>query len=222
MSEKENAEKIQEGTVTPAPSKEATAIATETKPVAEPVESPAEKQNAKVTAAFIAQRKKIKELEAKATAAPVTTPPSATPTEQVEEAIAVVPPTPQAPAPVTAENSADDAIEKQALAELANDKELAKVTMGVVEVLEMIDNDPRLTKLYKIDPKLAIREAKGEYMSKLGITNASPVPVSTAPSGGMGSGSVDLEAMYAAIDGLKPGTMEWHKLANKIDAELKK
>lgn len=197
-----------------------TPASVETTPtVAAPVESPAEKQDKKVTAAFIAQRQKIRELEAKAKVAPVAPSPATTePVEAVHTAVAV----PQAPAPVIAESGIDAAIEKQALADLANDKELAKVSMGVVEVLEMIDTDPRLVKLYRIDPKLAIREAKSEYMSKLGITSAVPMPVSTAPSGGMGGGGADLEAMYSAIESLKPGTAEWHKLAHKIDAELKR
>ena len=215
----ENTEKIQQSEVAPVPQTPAPAKVETTPVVAEPVESPAEKQDKKITAAFIAQRQKIRELEAKAKAAPVA--PSPATTEPVEAPQVVVQPQ-QAPAPVIAESGIDAAIEKQALADLANDKELSKVSMGVVEVLEMIDTDPRLGRLYRVDPKLAIREAKSEYMSKLGITSAVPMPVSTAPSGGMGGGGADLEAMYSQIESLKPGTIEWQRLAHKIDAELKR
>jgi len=221
MSENTTEEVIQKNEVTPVPQTPAPAKAETTPSVAAPVESPTEKQDKKVTAAFIAQRQKIRELEAKAKAATLATPPPATPANAVEAPAVAIPPQ-QAPTPVTVEYGIDATLEKQALDELAADKDLAKVSMGVVEVLEMIDNDPSLHKLYLSHPKLAIREAKSEYMSKMGITNATPMPVSTPPSGGMGGGGVDLEAMYSQIERLKPGTLEWHKLANKIDAELKR
>lgn len=221
MSEK-TAEQVQTTEVTPAPQTPTTQV--ETKPSAEvkPTEVKVESKDSKANAAFIAQRHKIKELErklAQTNAAPV--PPAPAP---VTEAPVAVTPAPQvqttAPAPIYAE--LDGEIEKQAITDLSKDVDLAKIPGGVIDVLDLIDTNPRLTKLYNFDPKLAIREAKDMYLSKSGISAPPPVPVSSTPSGGMGAEKKnDLEALVAHAESLKPGTQEWYKAIAKVNAELK-
>ena len=223
MTEKNTEEVIQTEQVAPVP-ETPTPAKVETAPsVAEPVESPAEKQDKKLTKAFIAQRQKIRELEKAAKAAPVaTTPPVATPVEPVEAATTTTAPTQTAPTPVIVESGIEK-LEKEALTALSEDKDMAKIPGSVIDVLEMIDNDPRLSRLYKeIDPTLAIKEAKSMYLSKAGVSAPATIPVSAPPSGGMGKGGQDLNALIANAEKHTPGTRDWFIAVAKVNAELKK
>jgi len=188
--------------------------------VAVPAESPAVVQNNKQTSAFIKMRQELRDLKHKqAMATPANVPTPILETEQAQTATVVIPPT---PAPVMAVVGIAE-IEKQAIKELSEDKVLAKVPGGLMEVLALIDNDPRLSRLYnEIDPALAIREAKNIYFSQAGIAPAPALPKSSTPSGGMGTNSTNLESMLNEIDTCQPGTKQFADLATKITAEMKK
>jgi len=221
MIETKNTEEvIQKEGVTPVPPTPVTQ--TETAPTVEvkPVENNTEDK--KRTLAFIKMRQENAEMKRKLAnvQANVATPPVVTPKEEAAPAVIAV--STPAPTPVNVVNGIAD-LEKQAISELSIDKDLAKVPGAVVDILDMIDNDPRLSRLYnEIDPKLAIREAKGMYLEKQGISIAPVVPVSTPTSGGMGQGSVDLERLINHAETLKPGTKEWHIAVAKVNAELKR
>lgn len=222
MSEIKDAEKIQTAEATPAPQPPAPQAETKAESVeVKPVDAKTESIK-KQEAAFIKMRQENRELKKKMAAATVTPtlPPATETPEAATEAPKVVP---QAPAPAIAENDIAK-LEKQAIKELSEDKALAKIPGGVMEVLNAIDEDPRLTRLYnEIDPGLAIREAKNLYLSKMGVAETAPaVPVSKAPTGGVGGGGVDLDALIAEADKHRPGTLEWHKAVQKVNAELKR
>lgn len=217
MSENTEVVKSSSEQVTPVPAAvEAVATAPANGTVSAPAVSPAEKQDAKITAAFIKQRQENKELKARLAAAPVAVPPSPV----VEQAPVVAPVVPPAPAPVTAVNGIAE-LEKQAMKSLADDKDIASIPGATIEILSMIDADDRLSRLYsQIDPILAIREAKALFLEKAGITAAPAIPVSAPTSGGMSGGSVNLETLIAECEKHLPGTKEFNSLAKKIQAEM--
>ena len=183
-----------------------------------PTESPAEKQDAKVTAAFIKQRQENRELKEKLAKANAVNPP--TPAAVVEpQAQPVQNVVPTAPAQNTAVSSIE--IEgKQAIEALAVDKDLKAVTGAVVEILDMVDNDPRLARIFNIDPTIALREAKGMFLAKAGIAPTPTMPLSTSTSGGMIGGKTDLQALLKEVEKYQPGTKEFTQLAKKITAEM--
>jgi len=185
---------------------------------AAPVESHTEKQDAKMTAAFIAQRKRIKELERALSGSNPAIPSPAPAVEQAPEPKPVVPPV---PAPVIAEDDVAE-LEKQAMSELAIDKDLAKIPGGMIEVMSMVDNDKGLSRIAKIDPRLAYREAKSMYMQTLGISAPVLTPKPSSAPGGVPVGSDDLTALTNALDNAKPGTKEYWELAKKLDEALEK
>lgn len=208
--------------VTPSPATpEAPATATDNGAVAVPAESHAEVQSKKQDAAFIKMRQEIRALKQKqATATPAIVPPPTPVTEQAQTATVEIPPT---PAPVNVAVIGNAEIEKQAIKELSEDKDLAKVPGGLMDVLSLIDNDARLSRLYnEIDPALAIREAKNIYLSQAGIAPAPAIPKSSTPSGGMGTNSMNLESLLNEIEKYQPGTKQFAELATKITAEMKK
>lgn len=207
--------------VTPAPAVETPASVNTPVIEAAPVESHTEKQDAKMTAAFIAQRKRIKELERALGGSNIPTPsPAVAPVANVQapEPVTVVP---QAPAPVIAEDDVAE-LEKQAMSELAIDKDLAKIPGGMIEVMSMVDNDKGLSRIAKIDPRLAFREAKSMYLQSLGISAPVLTPKPSSAPGGVPVGSADLTALTNALDNAKPGTKEYWELAKKLDEAIKK
>ena len=185
---------------------------------AAPVESHTEKQDAKMTAAFIAQRKRIKELERALSGSNPAIPSPAPAVEQAQDPKPVVPP---APAPVIAEDDVAE-LEKQAMSELASDKDIAKIPGGMIEVMSMVDNDKGLSRIAKIDPRLAYREAKSMYLQTLGISAPVLTPKPSSAPGGVPVGSADLTALTNALDNAKPGTKEYWELAKKLDEALEK
>jgi len=196
----------------------------ETKPIAEvqPAEATVEDGAKKQTSAFIKMRMDNRELKRKLAEANATpTPTPATPIEETEQDKPVILPKTEAPAAVKTE--LDPEVEKQALQELSEDADTAKVPGAVMDILAMIDSDKRLSRLYyEIDPKLAIREAKNVYLSKAGVAKPPPVPKATTVSGGIPSGNVDLQGLISEIDRCRPGTRAYTELARKIDAEMKR
>lgn len=220
MSE-ENVENIQNEPVNPTPATpETPAKVTENVAVSAPVETTTEKQDAKVTAAFIKQRQELRELKAKLAAAPAVVPSPAAPvTEQPQ----TVEPKeiPQAPAPVIAAPSIE--VESaNAIAEMGKDKDLAAIPGAIIDLLDLVDNDPRLSRLHNIDPVLAFREAKGVLMGKYGIAPTPAMPKSSTPSGGMGGGNTNLESLLEMVAHEKPGSKRFAELADQINAESKK
>ena len=206
--------------VNPAPATVETPASVDTPIVAEAPVSHTEKQDARMTAAFIAQRKRIKELE-RALSGSNPAIPSPAPAPSVEQATEPKPAVPPAPAPVIAVDDVEE-LEKQAMTELATDKDLAKIPGGVIEVMSMVDNDKGLSRIAKIDPRLAFREAKSMYMQTLGISAPILTPKPSSAPGGVPVGSADLTALVNAMDNAKPGTKEYWDLAKKLDEALEK
>ncbi len=209
--------------VTPAtPTTDTPAKVEVTATVETPVESPAEKQDKKVTAAFIAQRRENRELKerlAKASANASTPAPAPVVGEQAQ------PQTPQSiPAPVQEIKTADIEEESvKAVQELAKDPNVASLPGAVIDIMQIVDTDKRLIRLHNIDPKLAFEEGKKMYLASSGINiTPPPIPLPNAPSGGMGGGTKqDLTALYDELDRHRAGTREWYLVANKINAQSK-
>jgi hypothetical protein len=219
---KENAENIQPAPVAPAPAvAEPVAKAPANGAVSAPVESPTEKQEAKVTAAFIKQRQETRELKAKLAAATASAPPPAVPAAPAEQPIAKIETPSPAPAQIQAANGIEEE-SKKAIEALAKDPDIGKIPGAIIDILEMVDNDARLSRLHGIDPVLAFREAKGVYMANAGIAPAPAVPKSSTPSGGMGGGHTSLEALIADCERYTPGTKEFYTAAKKVEAEMRK
>ena len=194
---------------------------------AKPTESPAEIAYRKQTAAIIKMRQEAREhkienreLKRQLAEAKANTPAPAAPAtpEQPKTETKEIPP---APAPNIAVSDIE-AEGKKAIEALAADKDVSAVPGAVIDILDILDSDPRLTRLYQIDPTIAIREAKGMWASRAGITAPPPVAKSTTPSGGMASDHKDIESLMAEIEKHKPGTREYSRLANQIDAEMKR
>jgi len=203
---------------TPAPATPATQ--TETKVDTAPVDSPAETSNKKLNAAFAAQRIKIRELEKKVSAIP-TTPPTPAPTEKVEAVVTAPAPTTPAPTPVYVEGTAE--LEKMALSALATDKDIAKIPDAFMTILDMVDNNARLKHIYDhVDAQIAINEAKKEYLAKVGVSTPPAVPISASPSGGMGGGAADLDALIANCDKYPAGSKKWNEAVAKVNAAIAK
>lgn len=204
--------------VNPAPATEPVAKQEPTTTVdVKPTEANVEKK--KEASAFIKMR--IENRELKRQLAAMATPTPATPQT---EAPAPTPAPVVAPAPsVPAQNNAVNLEEeRKALDALATDPDLAKMPNGLIDVMEMVDADPRLSKLRDFDPTIAYREAKTAYLAKAGVTAAPPVPVAHTPAGGVGGGGNDLAALVAECEKLKPGTKEFNSLVKKINAEMGK
>lgn len=208
--------------VTPATPIESTpAKIDSTATVSTPAESPAEKQDKKVTAAFIAQRRENRELKerlAKASASVATPPPA-----PVVEGQAQPQPIQNIPAPVQEVKTVYDIEEEsvKAVHELAKDPNVASLPGALIDIMQLVDSDKRLTRLHNIDPKLAFEEGKKMYLASAGMTiTPSPIPLSNVPSGGMGGGSKqDLDALYNELDRHRAGTREWYQVAAKINAQ---
>jgi hypothetical protein len=217
---KENAENIQTAQVNPAPANvETPASVPANGAVSAPVVSPAEKQDAKTTAAFIKMRQELRELKAKQTVAPAVTPPPATPEMEQPKPESIKPIAPPV-APITVNSIEVESA--NAITELGKDKDLASIPGAIIDLIDMVDNDPRLSRLHNVDPTLAFREAKGILMGKYGISPAPSVPMTATPSGGMSGGNVNLEALLTQVEAATPGTRKYAELVSKVNAEMQK
>jgi hypothetical protein len=203
--------------VTPAPQVETTG--SEAAPKADNPSNSQDEAVKKQNAAFAQMRRAKREAERKAAQTiPATTPPSA----PVIQEPAKPEPVAVAPAPVQNITEGIEVESEKAILELAEDKDLAKVANGLYDVIALVDNDPRLVRLHGIDPKLAFKEAKEIYLSKAGISTPPPIPKSSTPSGGIGVGANNLEALYAETQKYVAGTRQWHKAVNAFNAESKR
>ena len=220
----ENAEKIQEVQVAPAPVTPAPQAETAPIESAPKAEIPSNSQDdavKKQNAAFAQMRRAKRELERKAAqTTPATTPPVVAPPIPVEQ------PKPEpitvAPAPVQANTEGIEKESENAILELAVDKDLAQISGGVYDVVSLVDSDPRLIRLHAIDPKLAFREAKEIYLSRAGISATPPIPKSNTPSGGTGNGGHSLDALYAETQKHPIGSPKWTQAVNRFKAESAK
>lgn len=200
---------------TPAPQVEK-GVDVEKAPEAKPTDSPVE---SKTNAAFAAMRKAKRELEKQLAAAKAVVPPPATPVPAPEQPKPE--PIPVAPAPVQVNTEGIEAESEKAIMELSADKELAKISGGVYEVVSLVDSDPRLMRLHAIDPKLAFKEAKDMFLSKAGVTAPPPIPKSNTPSGGTGIGANDLDTLYEETQRYPAGSREWHKAVKAFNEASK-
>jgi len=191
---------------------------------AKPAESKAEKIEDKQTAAFIKMRREARELKRQLAEAKANKPAPQTATENP----AAVPAVPQTPAMPTAPGSVKPAVdieaisEKAALEVVANDERVKALPGAILDILSMVDTDPRLSRLHDIDPTLAYREAKDTYFNKVGVTAPPPVPKSAPVSGGIHPGQQDLEALVAQAHKYPVGSKKWNEAVNKVTAEMKK
>lgn len=218
----ENGEKIQDTKVEPPPSVAEPSIPATVTPEAAPVDSTTENKSDKTVSAFIKQRKELKaykqriaELESKISTpqpAPIPVPAPAKPTVETPKAQV------QTVNSVALPAKAESGNEESAIQELAKDADVNSVPGGIVEIMDLVDSDPRLTRLNEIDSHLAFIEAKKMWASKLGINNGSKVPISPKVSGGMSGGTKDLQVLLAEVDNCKPGTKAYRDAVNKFNA----
>ena len=203
--------------VTPAPATAATSAEVTAPVIEKPTDSPVEKS----VAAHIAQRKEIRELKKQLAQAkaPVTAPPAVAPAIEQAKPETIV--TSQAPAPTIAENGIEEESVK-AIQILAKDKDVASVPGGIMEIIAMVDTDPRLVRLHNIDPKMAFEEGRKLWAEKLGLATPPPLAKSSTISGGMGGSNQDLEAMIRECEKLAPGSREHSKKVSEINAEMKR
>jgi len=217
----ENAENVQAAPVTPAPET--------TKPAAEVVSAPevakpeASTSVDKTTQAFIKMRQekkamkaRIAELEAVKPAAqpePVVTPPVQA---QPQPAVSA-PAQPQVAVPAETVNVVDESAAIQAL---SLDKDVQSVPGAILDIMEIVDSNPKIAKLNEIDSALAFREAKALWASNLGIAPTPPAPVATKTSGGMSGDTYNLQALFAAVDAAQPGTKAFRDAVNKVNEAM--
>lgn len=218
----ENAEKTNTAPVAPAPAAagNTTATVVEAKPgTATPESKPTLNKS---DYAFVQQRKamrelerKNKELEAKLTTPPAAAPETANPPAKTETIAHTVPAPTKTEVDIEAEST-------KAIEQMATDKDIAAVPGALLDIISMVDNDARLSRLHNIDPLLAFREAKSLWTSKAGIGAPPPIPNPAPVSGGINAEHTDLEALVKQAEAATPGSKEFYVLANRVDAEMKK
>ena len=210
----QNTEINQKAEVTPVPPTPATQA--ETKPtVAVPADNQAEH---KQTQAFIAMRKENREMKKKLAEVTANTPPVVAevtqPTEQPENVIVTPTTKVAAPAPKVAERDIE-AESAKAIEVLANDKQIAAMPGSILDIISMVDNDPRLASLHNIDPTIAFREAKNLWLEKTGISTPPLTPKSTNVSGGIQKGTNDLGAVLDELETVPAGSRRFYELIKK-------
>ncbi len=215
----ENTEKVQEVAVTPVPQTPTTQV--ETKPIEEvkPVEAATEYEK-KTNLAFIKQRQELREMKRKLAEATATPTPPAPAAPAVEAQVQTeTPPTPAVavPAPKVAEVDIE-AESASAIEGLANDADVSKVPGGVLDIINLVDTDPRLARLHNIDPTIAFREAKAIWLAKTGIGVPPPIPKGATPSGGTMSAPTNFEALNKELLDTPPGTKRFYELAKQVRA----
>lgn len=210
----------------PATPVESATVQTPVTEVATPVVSTTEKPAAqgtdqKAVSAFVKQRQQIRDLKKaladveaaklvpqQPAAAPVVTPVVA-PQQPVTKPVVQ---------PQVAESGVDD--EVKAIQAMAADSDVRQVPGAIMEILELVDTDPKLAKLDAIDHSLALREAKAIWASRLGIAPAQVTPVVAPVSGGMGTTNEDLDSLMKSMDGLKPGTKAFRDAVSKVNQAM--
>lgn len=226
MLDSENAENIQNGGVNPAPQGTEPAAPVSTDSEAAPATPVAENaKHDKVTAAFIKQRQerkadkqRIAALEARLAAAqPAQAPVPQAPAQTQQNQTVSAPAQPQ----VTQAESAGVVVsEDAALQAMAVDKDVASVPGAIMDLMDIVDTDPKIARLNAIDPMLAYAEAKKVWLQKTGIAPAPKPPVATKISGGMSVAKDDLGALFEILDTAKPGTKLYRETVAKVNAAM--
>jgi hypothetical protein len=218
MTENKDAEKVQTTEATPAP-QAATPQVEATPSVSAPANNPAE-YDKKATAAFIKQRQEIREMKRKLAEVTATNPahPVIVENTTTPQEVTVTPPTQvAAPAPRVAEVDID-AESAKAIEGIASDADVSKVPGGVLDIINLVDTDPRLARLHNIDPTIAFREAKNIWLAKTGIGQPPPIPKDAAPVGGQMSAPTNFEALNNELLETPPGSKRFYELARKVRA----
>ena len=193
----------------------------EAKAEAKPAIDEAEKKR---IAAFVKLRQQNRELKQKLDIVKS----NSVPTQEASKAIDAKPATQEQPQkqvepsqPKT--NDEFKVLEKTALENLAKDADIMKVPGSVIDIIDMIDGDVRLSRLYYIDPELAIREAKGIWKDKIGISaNGQVTPMPSNPKGGFSGGEKeDLKTLLDKLDKATPGSKEFNALVDKLNETYK-
>ena len=172
----------------------------------------------KSVAAFIrmrqerkADKQRIAELEARISAPPAN---NITPVQQ--------PSTVQTPVQQVANPAVETAVtEENAIKSIAADPDIMAMPGGIVEVMELVDKDKRLTQLNAIDPNLAYSEAAKMYKAKYNISSApatvaQPVRVSGGSPGEVGKENLD--ELYANLNKMHPASKKFGETVDKINA----
>lgn len=113
--------------------------------------------------------------------------------------------------------------EETALKQLAEDKDLSSVPNGIVEALDLIDKDPRLSRLNEIDPAIAISEAKKAILAQKGIAPSAPAPVSHPKTGGslQTAHFKDFDALAEKLKTMTPNTKEFRETVKRLNEAAK-
>lgn len=206
---------------TPAPAQATKPESTEAvKPAA-----PAVVKDDKTTQAFInmrlekkADKQRIKELEAKLAAAPATE----TQPEEAKPAVAA-PAVPAVSKAAPAQTKAETGIDQEeaiALRAMAADPDVAAVSGGIMAIMDIVETDPKIAKLYEVDRTIGLQQAKAAWATKYGIAPAPVTPVPTTTSTGMGSEKTDLPSLFKTLEGQKPGTKAYRTTLAKINTAM--
>jgi hypothetical protein len=86
---------------------------------------------------------------------------------------------------------------------------------SILDIISMVDNDPRLASLHNIDPTIAFREAKNLWLEKTGISTPPLTPKSTNVSGGIQKGTNDLGAVLDELETVPAGSKRFYELIKK-------
>lgn len=98
---------------------------------------------------------------------------------------------------------------------LATNEDIMSVPTGIIDVMELVDSDARLSRLNEVDPELALSEAVKVWKERKGLS-PSVIPTSTNHVAKKGTVN-NLQSVLNKLDTLTPGTSEF----NKVYAELK-
>jgi hypothetical protein len=219
MSE-QNTEITNNTEVKPVPPTPTTQVETKVDVVAAPVNNPTE-YDKKATAAFIKQRQEIREMKRKLAEVTAANPAHPVIVEKLPDnpqEVTVTPPTQvAAPAPRVAEVDID-AESAKAIEGIASDADVSKVPGGVLDIINLVDTDPRLARLHNIDPTIAFREAKNIWLAKTGIGQPPPIPKDSTPVGGQMSAPTNFEALNNELMSTPPGSKRFYELAKQVRA----
>lgn len=217
---KENTEITNTTEVKPVPPTPTTQVETKADVAAAPVTNQTE-YDKKATAAFIKQRQEIREMKRKLAEVTAANPAHPVIVEKLPDnpqEVTVTPPTQvAAPAPKVAEVDIE-AESAKAIEGIASDADVSKVPGGVLDIINLVDTDPRLARLHNIDPTIAFREAKNIWLAKTGIGQPPPIPKETTPVGGQMAAPTNLEALNRELDNVPPGSKRFYELAKQIRA----
>ena len=158
-----------------------------------------------------ADKQRIAELEAKIPA------PQPAPQQVAPQSNIVQQPSQQAVKPVV--NTV--ATEEEAIKTIAADPDILAMPGGIVEVMELVDTDNRLTQLNAIDSKLAYSEAAKIFKAKYNISSKpATIPEAARISGGSPAevGKENLDELYRSLDKMHPRDKKFGETVEKINA----